>query len=424
MPVIAVVMNMYYTGLGIARSLGERGVPVIGLTAKRGVFGNFTRYAKTKLSPDSQRQPEELLAFLVALGRKLGPGNVIFPTRDDDVVFLDRYRRELQEYFSLVIPDPAVVAACLNKWETFCLAGKAGVPAPKCWMITGSTDLQQIAGQVNYPCVLKPVSAHHWRSADNWQLVAGRKAVLITSFEELKTEYALVSRADRRALLQEWVPGGDDSLMVAACYMNRQGRFVAGFNTQKLLQSPPGFGTGCIVQSVNRPELFAPTIRLLETMRYTGIAEVEYKWNAAAETYELIEINPRPWDQHRLGDTCGTDLILQAYCDHAGLQPPAVPSPASLASVPAYKWIAEDTVLYDLLRMAWARDRTLRSVIHLLRGKRIYAIWCRKDPVPFLAYLVTRAIPGVVAWGARRLWSAVRALVPRQAEPVKQRPAI
>ena len=30
----AVVLNMFYTGLGIARSLGEQGIPVIGLSAE------------------------------------------------------------------------------------------------------------------------------------------------------------------------------------------------------------------------------------------------------------------------------------------------------------------------------------------------------------------------------------------------------
>jgi hypothetical protein len=45
MPPPAIVMNMFYTGLGIARSLGERGVPVVGLTARRGAYGNWTRYA-------------------------------------------------------------------------------------------------------------------------------------------------------------------------------------------------------------------------------------------------------------------------------------------------------------------------------------------------------------------------------------------
>ena len=54
----AVVMNMFDTGLGIARSLGSRGIPVIGLSAQSGVYGNATRYAKVLPSPDSKAEPE------------------------------------------------------------------------------------------------------------------------------------------------------------------------------------------------------------------------------------------------------------------------------------------------------------------------------------------------------------------------------
>ena len=57
----AVVLNMFYSGLGIARSLGEHGIPVIGLTAQRGIYGNFTRYAKVVHAPDSRKEPEALL---------------------------------------------------------------------------------------------------------------------------------------------------------------------------------------------------------------------------------------------------------------------------------------------------------------------------------------------------------------------------
>ena len=54
----AYVMNMFYTGLGIARSLGEHGIPVVGLTAQRAFYGNYTRYAKAVFSPDSRHEPE------------------------------------------------------------------------------------------------------------------------------------------------------------------------------------------------------------------------------------------------------------------------------------------------------------------------------------------------------------------------------
>lgn len=398
----AYVMNMFYTGLGIARSLGEHGIPVVGLTAQRGFYGNYTRYAKAVFSPDSRHEPEALLTHLVRIGQQQEQQGIIFPTRDDDLIFLDRFRSELAPYFIPAIPQSSVLHDCLDKWRTYSWAQRAAVATPKCWMIEGEQDLRRSLHDLTYPCVLKPVSAHHWRKANNWEVVGGRKAVPVFSERQLLAEYGATSRADERVLLQEMIPGDDKCLLITACYLDQRSNWVAGFNTQKLVQAPEGFGTGCIVQAAERTELFEPALRLLQKMQFTGIAEVEFKWHEAKSCYQLIEVNPRPWDQHRLGKTCGTDLVYLAYCEHAGLPLPAVTKRAS-----AVKWVAEDTFFLTALQMAWKRDPKLASLFRLARGKRIYAIWSAKDPLPLVAYLL-RFIPTLIGTVARSLWSAIK----------------
>lgn len=410
----AIVMNMFYTGLGIARSLGEKGVPVIGLTARPMVYGNFTSQAKILFTFDSREQPEELLQYLLKLGPTLDGRSVIFPTRDHDVVFLDRYREELEEHFSLVIPARSALMTCLNKWETYRSAVEAGVASPKCWLVENQGQLEEVAREAAYPSVLKPVAAHHWRKESNWELVGGRKAIQVDSPEELRTEYAAVAHADPRALVQEMVQGSDDCLTVAACYMDRQGRFAGGFGAQKLLQIPSGFGTGCIVQSVDRPALLDSTIRLLESIHYTGVAEVEYKWDGAKQAYQLIEINPRPWDQHRLGKYSGCDLIYLAYCDHAGLPKPSPVVPAAASFSPC-KWVAEDALFFEVMRLFWRRDPALREVKRLLAGKRTFAIWSARDPFPLLAFVIGQAVPWIALTAMRRFWGALKKAVTGQA---------
>jgi len=242
------------------------------------------------------------------------------------------------------------------------------------------------------------VAAHHWRQGRNWETVGGRKAINIWTREQLLAEYAVITRADKRALLQELVPGGDDCLVIAACYLNRYSNWVAGFNTQKLVQVPEGFGTGCIVQNAQIPVLLERSARLLQAMGFTGIAEVEYKWDAASHEYKLIEINPRPWDQHRLGNSIGVDLICLAYADLSGQPMTAVQPNAA-----TYKWIAEDTLLMAILRLLRARDRKLWALFRQARGKRIYAIWSAKDPLPFVIYMLTDFLPGLAAGLLRAL---------------------
>lgn len=413
----AVVMNMYYTGLGIARSLGRRGIPVIGLSAQRMGYGNFTRFAKIVHCPDSRHEPEALLTRLQALGKEIGHRSVIFPTRDDDLVFLDRYREALEPYFILAVPERAALNICLSKWETYLWAEKTGVATPKCWFAETEEEVRRIAPGVTYPCVAKPVAAHHWRQGGNWGLVGGRKAICVSSPEELLAEYALIARADQRVLLQEMIPGEDDCLVIAACYLDRDSNWVAGFNTQKLVQSPEGFGTGCIVQSVDRPELFAPTLQLLQGMRFSGIAEVEYKWDSRTGSFRLIEINPRAWDQHILGGACGVDLTYFSYCEHAGL-----PVPVAAKKISHRKWIAEDAFFMAALQYLWRRDPKLVSLFRRARGKRIYAIWSVRDPLPSLAYVTTYLLPELVRLGARSLWSVLSSSVRTKAK-AQQEPA-
>lgn len=412
----AVVMNMFYTGLGIARSLGEQGIPVIGLSSHRGVYGEFTRYAKTVACPDSRNEPEALLPFLQRMGVSLGRRMIVFPTRDDDVLFLDRNREALSPYFELVVPERSVLQASLNKWETYLWAQRAGVATPRAWLIQGEEDLRRAIPEATYPCILKPVASYHWRKGGNWEKVGGRKALAVFSPEELLVEYAAIARADRRALLQEMVSGDDDCLVSAACYLDRESNLVAAFTTQKLAQAPEGLGTGFIVQAVERREILDPTMRLLREMRFTGIAEVEYKWDSAKSQYQLIEINPRPWDQHRLGIGCGVNLMHIAYCEHAGLAMPAVSERVS-----AQKWIAEDTFCMTALGLLWEGDRTkIQSLFRLARGERSYAVWSAKDPFPFFGYLISRFIPGLMQAGARAIWLRFKRTIFRKALPQKE----
>jgi len=409
MPPVAIVMNMFYTGLGISRSLGEHGIPVIGLTAHRGIYGNFTRYAKLRTSPDSREEPELLLAFLLRLADELGDTAVIFPTRDDDVRFLDRYREQLGARFTLAVAERGALEACLDKQQTFLWAQKAAVASPRTWSITGIEDLHHILPELPFPCIMKPVSAHHWRQGSNWQVVGNRKAVPVPSPETLLTEYNVIAQAENRALLQEMVPGGDDCLFVAACYLNRQSELIAGFTAQKLLQVPERFGTGCILQTVDRPELLVSAGRLLRAMGFSGIAEVEFKWDSNDRQFKLIEVNPRAWDQHRLGNACGVDLVHVAYCDLLGLDRPLIPKQGA-----GQKWIADDVFFLLLLRSLWKREGKLRSYLRLAAGQRTYAIWSIRDPLPLLGFIATRFIPQLVKTISLTLLSFMRRLMGRK----------
>jgi D-aspartate ligase len=406
MPPVAIVMNLSYTGLGIARSLGERGVRVIGLTSQQGIYGNYTRYADVRLSPDSSEEPEQLVEYLMELAETFHGSAIIFPTRDDDVVFLDRYRDRLGGRYLPAVPTPDAIKGCLDKWETDGWAKKAGVSRPRSWKIESNEDLARAIPDMSFPCILKPLAAWHWRKRGKWELLGHRKAILVSSATELVAQYASIAAVESRALLQEVVAGTDDCLWAAGCYFDRDGNYVAGFTAHKLLQIPAGFGTGCVVQTEDRQELLSITRALLQKMGYTGLAEVEYKWDQSCHQFKLIEVNPRPWDQHRLGRAAGVDLIYIAYCDLVGLPFPAV----SQKSLPANKWIADDVFILTAFHSITKEPRKLLTLYRAISGRRSYAVWSARDPVPFLVLVGLGLIPRFVTSFLR----AVRSFLTRR----------
>ena len=195
-------------------------------------------------------------------------------------------------------------------------------------------------------------------------------------------------RLDQRAIT---LPTRDDDLV----FLDRFRSELNQYFSLAVVESP--------VPKACLDKVTAHTARLLEAMRFTGIAEVEYKWNSACREYKLIEIGPRPWDQHRLGKTCGVDLIYLSYCEHAGL-----PRPASHIRPPEYKWVAEDRFVTAALSMLWRRNRKFHSLFSWARGKRIYAIWSARDPLPLIASFSGRFMPPMLGSAMRVIWSAFK----------------
>src|SRR5271165_1550344 len=332
-----IVLNLFHSGLGIVRQLSGRGIRVVGLSAHPQVYGNYTRLCEVCFAPDSQDQPEELVAFLLRAALHLR-GAVIFPTRDADVLFLDRFRHDLERYFKLAIPSHAVLPRIMNKATLVRIAAGASVPIPRTEVVSEADQLGRQAETVGFPCVVKPVTSANWRLRNNWKLVGARKAFRVDSLAELQQEYNRLSAACPEILLQQWIPGATDQIVVWGGYVRKYSEPVAYFTARKLIQSPAEFGTGCVVQSESIPELIEPSVRLCRALGYEGMAEIEYKRDASDGQFKLIEINPRHWDWHQLGNATGVNLTWAAYCHLTGR-----PFQIANASFECAQWIAEDS---------------------------------------------------------------------------------
>ena len=384
-----IVFNLAYTGLGIARDLKGTDVRVIALTANRQLFGNRTRYCEVRYVPDSEREADGLCDYLLANVHELG-GAVIFPTRDLDIAFLDRYRSKLEPYYRVGVPPHDSLDRIMDKYVLATVAADNGIPTPRTSVARSAAEIDQVAASVGFPCVLKPTRSLHWREHGQWEKMGSQKAVPIYSLDELRIEFAKAAAINSEVLIQEFIPGDSSDLASACAYIGADGEVKAYFTAGIVLKYPDHLGTGCLVEQRDIPELREPTLRLLRVMKYRGIADVEYKRDPRDGLWKLIEINTRHWDWHEIGRGAGVSMTRAAYEDFTG-----VPLPWTKPAMQRVRWINEESLFFYLTREIYRRELTIWDASALLRGHRLYGVLDWNDPRPFLWWLRSSFLPSV-----------------------------
>jgi predicted ATP-grasp superfamily ATP-dependent carboligase len=412
------VMNPYYTGLGIARSLAPHGVRVVALASEATAPGVRSRFFDEVVTvPNGRDDPAALAAALVAMasGSRVRP--VLFPTRDFDVVFLAEHHDMLAPLYVLPQPSGSPIMRMMDKEEVARVATRIGVPTPVTLPARSAEEVEAAIATLPFPVVVKPRFAFEWRRAGSWQRVGGQKAFVVSTPDELRALQRRLCEVAGEILVQEFVPGEDADIVVCCCCMGRDGTLLGQFTARKLRQNPPLVGTGSVIEAMPVPEIVAPAVALLRSFGYQGIAEIEFKHDRARDRFSLIEINPRHWDQHELGSLVGINMSWLAYADLVGLPP----QPCAPLYRPGerYKWIAEAELARSFARSLWMAAtradpqvgrltgvrRACADLRGLMRGRRMFATARFSDPVPGIltALRAVRELCGSLVAKTRRM---------------------
>jgi len=397
-----VVLNMHYSGLGIARDLRGSGLRVLGLGSDDALSGRFTRFAETRWFPDTAREPEACVRFLVDLAAKLPGGALLLPTRDHDVALVLRHREVLERAFVLPYPSSDRLATIVDKDRFVAVAREIGIDCPLGWRIESRAELDAVLDEIPFPCIVKPVRSTQWRNSPIWKITR-QKVVSVQDRGGLLDLYGRIEPYDGLVQIQEFVPGGDERLEVVGSYVNPDTGVFRYFTGHKLLQHPPRSGTGVAVRACRIPDLVDPARRLLLRLGYRGISEFEFKRHPDTGRRILIEMNPRHWDQHTLGTAVGVNLSRVLCDDLLGR-----PVPEAVQQERQVTWIADDEFAYAAIHNLSARQVPGRRFREALEGPVRMAVADLRDPVPGLHLAWTTA----GRWARQSLGRIVRTVGP------------
>jgi len=368
----ALIVGGQHPGLGVARSLGRRRIPVCVVDDEHSISA-YSRYVSHFVRVKDLRDERRAVDAVLDVGYKLGLRNwVLFPTRDETVAAFSRCRTELARFFKVTTPEWDSIEWAWNKKKTYDLAGELSIPCPLTFNPKGPSDLDAL--QSYLPLAIKPAVKEHFFYATK------SKAWRADNMQELHEKYAKARLyiASEEILLQEIIPG-DGTRQFSYCAFFRDGRALGTLVARRLRQHPPDFGRAATyVESIDLPQIEELAIRFLEAIDYYGIVEVEFKQDPRDGKYKLLDVNARTWGFHSLGFPAGVDFPYLLFSDQLG-QVNAVqrgePGIAWLrlcADVPAS--------FVELIR----GRLDLKAYFASLLKTRIESVYCAEDPLPAL----------------------------------------
>ena len=361
--------------LGFVRSLGGRGIPTLAMSTKPAPR-IWSRYCVACYGVDNETALLELLGKVAARKPRIG---VLIPTGDREMLFLSRNREELEKHYRFALPSADTVERLANKRSQYQYAQSIGIEIPQTYYPETLEDVKKIATSIPFPCVIKPAYSHIWRDR------TGRgterfKAKEIATPEQLCSTYEKMSESLVEIVVQERIEGPDSQLHSLYVYLNRHSEPLAFCVLQKIRQWPANYGSGSYSVTCRRDELVVLGLQLLKTIRYVGLANLEFKHDLKDGTFKLIEANVRSGERIALAIAAGVDLPYIAYRDIIGERI----DPIENYTI-GLKWVnlITDTAAffyYYRKQISW-----WRWVLSLSQA-RCHAYFSWKDPFPFLRH--------------------------------------
>ncbi len=376
----AVVIGGDYRGLGVVRSLGRRGIPVCVCTDEH-LIAAKSRFCTRRVTwPAGDDATNRDFLLDLADRHQLG-GWLLFPTGDESAAFVAREHSALAERFIPTTPPWDTFQWAYDKHLTYQLAEQLQIGYPSTYQARSRSEVEQFPGP--FPVILKPTVKPEVRTPKAWR--ADDRPTLLSLYDR-----AAPLLPPGGWILQELVPGGGEAQLSFAALCDA-GEPLAWVVARRSRQHPVDFGrSSTFVETIEDRQVETLARAVLARLRFTGLAEVEFKRDPRDGSCKLLDINARVWGWHTIGRTAGLDFphLLWAFLLTHDVQTAHVG--------PGMRWLRLSTDLPAAVGELRTGRLSARRYFRSLLEPHEPAIFARDDPlpglleVPLLVQLATR----------------------------------
>jgi len=377
-------------GLNLLRPLGFAGIPAIVASPDPRDPTIASRYCGGHCLIPPPRCPEAAMEALLAVGDRIesaiGRRAPLFYGNDDYLNLIYAFRDELAQRFLLLLNEPDVAHALIDKDRFEVLARQRGLTVPRTltWDDAGSDALSRAEG----PVLVKPRMKVGWDDSTIYlQLLGGKgKARVFENAREVMA-HPLAHQFRDQLTFQEFIGGDDRHLWSFHGVADENGTLLAGFTGHKLRTSPPLTGMSSYLELTHDEELAAMGRDIVARIPLKGVFKIDFKKDAVNGRSHVLEINARFNLWHHMAAKNGVNLLQVAY-DYLvdGKRP------ADARYRTTFRWLCFP-MDYRAFRELASRDELTFSgwLLSLLASRKVYDLFSWSDPVPFLCSWRDRA---------------------------------
>jgi len=362
-------------GLNIVRALGMARIPVIIASAGRRLPSMASRYCSGVIELPAITERAAVVKTLIEETRQFGRVP-LFYDNDDRLALVQDYRAALAPHFALLLNEPALADALVEKSRFQALAEQHGLPVPR------RLDWERLDAHAG-PVLVKPKTRTGWdHSSVRRQLFGGAgKARIFGSGREARATALAAQLADQLSF-QEYVPGGDDAIWSFHGFAAPGGEVLEWFVGRKIRTWPALTGDSSYLGLARDERLVALGRDLARRLGLAGIFKMDFKRSADTGRFYLLEINTRFNLWHYLGASAGVNLPEVAYRYLLGGR-----KPSHAEANTRVRWLH---LQYDLRAFRELRARRELSLAQWLRSlahrPMVYDLFSWSDPKPFVRH--------------------------------------
>ena len=294
--------------LAIVRHLGKtRQYTIDAVSYSKASVAFFSKFVNQKyIIHDPKKEPGKYVDDLLNLMEQ-NAYLLVLPVSYISYQLCSANKNRILEKTHLTIAKVEQINLASGKAETYQLAEKIGIPYPKTIIVNSITELEHV--ETTYPCVIKAP----FEAGKNIVRYARNKEELVRLYKKVCSKNNFKSALP---VIQQYIKGEGAGFF--AFYKN--GECKNYFMHRRIREYPVSGGASTCAESFYDEGILNNGKKILDYLRWEGIAMVEFKKDNSTGIYNLMEINAKFWGSLDLALVSGVNFPQMLIGDALGLE--------------------------------------------------------------------------------------------------------